>query len=52
MCVCVGGCLRARVVCFVLEEEAVKPLCDTLIMTCQTGCVAFFPNSPKRDTRV
>lgn len=37
--------------CVVSEEAAVKPLCDTLIMTCQTGDMAA-PNSLKCDTRV
>lgn len=37
--------------CVVSEEAAVKPLCDTLIMTCQTGDMAA-PNSLKCDTHV
>lgn len=37
--------------CVVSEEAAVKPLCDTLIMTCQTGDMAA-PNSLKWDTHV
>lgn len=37
--------------CVVSEEAAVTPLCDTLIMTCQTGDMAT-PNSLKCNTRV
>lgn len=38
-------------VCFVSEEVAVMLLCDTLIMTCQTGCTAsLYP--PGYDTHV
>lgn len=37
--------------CVVSEEAAVKPLCDTLIMTCQTDDMAA-PNSLKCDTHV
>lgn len=37
--------------CVVSEEAAITPLCDTLIMTCQTGDMAT-PNSLKCNTRV